>query len=89
MCLNPPKIEIDLFKITKLTLLVADSGGGALGRGGVGVGLNSFTLRFLKVILNPSPKNFCEFLLKEILLLRGHKMTTEGVLKRKKCFKRC
>lgn len=85
MCLNPPKIEIDLFKITKLTLLVADSGGGAWG-GGV---LNSFIFRFLTVILNPSPKNFCEFLLKEILLLRGHKMTTEGVLKRKKCFKRC
>lgn len=53
MCLNPPKIEIDLFKITKLTLLVADSGGGTLGGG-----IKLFHSSILKGYLKPFAQEF-------------------------------
>lgn len=53
MCLNPPKIEIDLFKITKLTLLVADSGGGAWGGG-----IKLFHFSILNSYLKPFAQEF-------------------------------
>lgn len=55
MCLNPHKIEIDLLKITKLTLLVADSGGGAFGGGG---GIKLFHSSILKGYLKPFAQEF-------------------------------
>lgn len=59
MCLNPHKIEIDLLKITKLTLLVADSGGGALGEGGGdGGGIKLFHSSILKGYLKPFAQEF-------------------------------
>lgn len=57
MCLNPHKIEIGLLKITKLTLLVADSGGGALG-GGDGGGIKLFHSSILKGYLKPFAQEF-------------------------------